>query len=117
MNARNEYIIRWNNYLISMYGQQVWSRFWRKISEKDTFFQNRLKTTDTMPIEKFLLFMHDVVRFFFDDHTSAYKVIGARDAELALTDSVNVQMLHSRPFERFAEHLFPFLWRKQFDYG
>jgi hypothetical protein len=117
MNARNAYIIQWKDFLIQMYGQQQWARFWRKVSEKDTFFVNRLSTTEVMPIEKFLLFMHDIIRFFWDDHEHAYQIIGEKDAEFTFAQERYSKLSQSHEYEKFAVELFSSLWRKQFDYG
>ena len=104
--------------IISVFGEKPWNDFAVKLAEKDKFFGNMIMTITPIPITKFIFFLDELVKEFFNNDYMQYITFGKVAAKFALTqDGPYKSYMLTKDVKLFVETVLPKFYATYFDEG
>ena len=67
MNVKGIIYLTGKTTIISVFGEEPWNSFVLKLAAKDKFFSNMIMSITPIPIDKFILFLDELVKEFFNN--------------------------------------------------
>jgi hypothetical protein len=118
MNVKGVVFLTAKSTIIQFVGQERWNSFMPKLAAKDKFFSNMIMSITPIPFEKFILFLDEMIKEFFNNDMMAYVIFGKTSAQFALSpDGVYKSFLLTKDTKQFVESVLPRLWTTYFDEG
>lgn len=104
--------------IISVFGEKPWNDFVVKLAEKDKFFGNVIMSVTPVPMDKFIFFLDELVKEFFNNDYMQYITFGKVAAKFALSPEgpYKAYML-TTDITQFVETVMPKFYSTYFDEG
>jgi len=104
--------------IIKVFGEDRWNAFVPKLTAKDKFFSNIIMSVTPIPLDKFILFLDELVKEFFNNDMTQYMTFGKLAAQFTLSPEGQYKSyMLTKDTKRFVESVMPKLWEAYFDEG
>jgi hypothetical protein len=118
MNVKGIIFLTGKSTIIQFVGEEKWNSFMPKLAAKDKFFSNMIMSITPIPFEKFILFLDEMIKEFFNNDMMHYVTFGTTAAQFALSpDGLYKSYLLTKDTKLFVESVLPKLWSTYFDEG
>jgi len=118
MNVKGIVYLTGKTNLIEAFGEERWNSFIPKLTAKDKFFSNVIMSVTPIPVEKFILYLDEMIKEFFNNDMMQYVTIGKAAAKFALSpEGPYKSYLLTKDTKQFVESVMPKLWSTYFDEG
>jgi hypothetical protein len=118
MNVKGIIYLTGKTAIIKVFGEEPWNSFIPKLAAKDKFFSNTIWAITPVPMDKFILFLDELVREFFNNDMMNYVTFGKLAAQFALSsEGPYKSYLLTKDTKQFVESVLPKLWSTYFDEG
>ena len=118
MNAKGNIIVITRNNVIAGFGEERWNSFIPKLVAKDNYFNNIIMSVTPIPVDKFILFLDEMIKEFFNNDRMQYVTFGKAAAQYALSsEGPYKSYLLTKDIKQFVESVLPKLWSTYFDEG
>lgn len=118
MNVKGTAYLTRKDTLIKAFGEQRWNAFSAKLAEKDKFFSTMIMNITLIPLDKFILFLDEVLKEFFNNDNMQYWKLGEKSADFALSPGGPYHSyLLTKDIKQFVEGGMLKLWSTYFDGG
>lgn len=104
--------------IISVFGEIRWNAFMARLAEKDKYFSNVIMSITPIPIDKFLLFLDELIKEFFNHDYNQYATFGKVAAKFALSgEGPYKSYMLTKDVKTFVETVAPKFYTTYFDEG
>ncbi len=118
MNVKGIIYMTGKNAIVEVFGQEQWNAFMVKLTAKDKYFSNPIMSITPVPLDKFLLFLDELVKEFFNNDMMQYVTFGKVAAQFVLSpDGMYKAYLLIKDKKQIIESIVPKLWSTYFDEG
>jgi len=118
MNVKGIIYLTGKTAIIKVFGEEPWNSFIPKLAAKDKFFSNTIWAITPVPMDKFIIFLDELVKEFFDNDMMQYVTFGKLAAQFALSpEGPYKSYLLTKDTKQFVESVLPKLWSTYFDEG
>ena len=118
MNVKGIIYLTGKTAIIKVFGEERWNSFIPKLAAKDKFFSNTIWAITPVPMDKFILFLDELVKEFFDNDMMQYVTFGKLAAQFALSsEGPYKSYLLTKDIKQFVESVLPKLWSTYYDEG
>jgi hypothetical protein len=118
MNVKGIIYLTGKTAIIKVFGEEPWNSFIPKLTAKDKFFSNTIWAITPVPMDKFILFLDELVKEFFNNDMMHYVTFGKLAAQFALSpEGMYKSYLLTKDTKQFVESVMPKLWSTYFDEG
>ena len=118
MNVKGIVYLTGKTNLIEAFGEERWNSFIPKLAAKDKFFSNPIMSVTPVPLDKFLLFLDELVKEFFNNDMMQYVTFGKVAAQFALSEEgIYKSYRLTKDRKQIIEAIVPKLWSTYFDEG
>jgi hypothetical protein len=118
MNVKGIIFLIGKTTIVKVFGEERWISFIPKLTAKDKFFNNTIWAITPVPMDKFILFLDELIKEFFDNDMMQYVTFGKVAAQFALSsEGPYTSYLLTKDIKLFVESVLPKLWSTYFDEG
>ena len=118
MNVKGIIYLTGKTAIIKVFGEEPWNSFIPKLAAKDKFFSNTIWAITPVPMDKFIIFLDELVKEFFNNDMMQYVTFGKLAAQFALSsEGPYKSYLLTKDTKQFVESVLPKLWSTYFDEG
>ncbi|MFA5323614.1 MAG: hypothetical protein WC373_13160 [Smithella sp.] len=118
MNVKGIIYITGKSTIIKVFGEEPWNSFVPKLAAKDKFFSNVIMPITPVPLDKFILFLDELIKEFFNNDMMQYVTFGKVAAQFALSEEgMYKSFLLTKDTKQFIESVMPKFWSTYFDEG
>lgn len=118
MNVKGIIFLTGKSTIISVFGEEPWNSFMVRLAQKDKFYSNTIWSVTPVPLDKFILFLDEMVKEFFNNDMMQYVTFGKVAAQFALSsEGPYKSYLLTKDTKLFVESVVPKLWSTYFDEG
>jgi hypothetical protein len=118
MNVKGIVYITGKTTIISVFGEERWNSFIPKLTAKDNFFSKMIMPVTPIPVDKFILFLDEMVKEFFNNDMMQYVTFGKAAAQYALSpEGPYKSYLLTKDIKQYVKSVLPKLWSTYFDEG
>ena len=118
MNVKGIVYLTGKTTIINVFGEESWNAFIPKLTAKDKFFSNIIMPVTPIPVDKFILFLDELIMEFFNNDMMQYVTFGKVAAQYALSkEGPYKSYLLTKYIKQFVESVLPKLWSTYFDEG
>jgi len=118
MNVKGIIFLVGKTAIIKVFGEEPWNSFIPKLAAKDKFFSNTIWAITPVPMDKFILFLDEMIKEFFDNDMMQYVTFGKVAAQFALSsEGPYAAYLLKKDMKLFVESVLTKLWSTYFDKG
>ena len=118
MNVKGIVYLTGKTTIIAVFGEENWNSFMAKLTAKDKFFSNIIMSVTPIPVDKFILFLDEMIKEFFNNDSMQYETFGKAAAQYALSpEGPYKSYLLTKDIKQFVELVLPKLWSTYFDEG
>jgi len=118
MNVKGTAYLTRKDTIIKAFGEERWNSFITRLTAKDKYFSQMIMSVSLIPLDKFILFLDDVLKEFFSNDNTHYWKLGEKSAEFALSQGGPYHSyLLTKDIKQFVEAGMPKLWSTYFDGG
>jgi len=118
MNVKGIIYLTGKTAIIGVFGEEPWNAFMVKLAAKDKFFSNVIMPITRVPLDKFILFLDELVKEFFNNDMMQYVTFGKVAAQFALSEEgMYKSYLLTKDTKQFVESVMPKFWSTYFDEG
>lgn len=118
MNVKGTVFITSKAGVIVNFGEDSWNSFLAKLTAKDSYFKNVIMSVTLIPVEKFIIFLDEMLKEFFDNDPTRYLFLGRVAAKFALSPGgVYQSYLLKKDVNQFIENGMSQLWNSYYDEG
>ena len=118
MNVKGTVFVTGKNAISTVFGVDRWNSFNARLAEKDKYFNNMIMSVTQIPVDKFTLFLNELIKEFFNNDNRNYLTFGKVAAKFALSPGGHYySYLLSNDLKYVVETVVPKLWSTYFDEG
>jgi len=118
MNVKGIIYLTGKTAIIAIFGEERWNSFVPKLAAKEKFFSNTIWAITPVPMDKFIIYLDELVKEFFDNDMMQYVTFGKLAAQYALSsEGPYKSYLLTKDIKLFVESVLPKLWSTYFDEG
>ncbi len=118
MNVKGTVFVTGKTAISAVFGEDRWNAFNGRLAEKDKYFNKMIMSITQMPVDKFTLFLDELIREFFNSDNKNYLIFGKVAAQFALSPGGHYySYLLSSDLKYVVESVMPKLWSTYFDEG
>ncbi|MFZ1981557.1 MAG: hypothetical protein WAU61_09640 [Smithella sp.] len=118
MNVKGTAYITRKDTIIKTFGEERWNTFSAKLAAKDKYFNQTIMNITLIPLDKFIIFLDDVLKEFFNNDTNHYWKLGEKSAEFSLSQGGPYHSyLLTKDIKQLVESAMPKIWSTYFDGG
>jgi RAB protein geranylgeranyltransferase component A len=118
MNVKGVIYLTAKSTIIEAFGEEKWNAFVPKLTAKDKFFGNAIFSLTLIPMDKFIFFLDEMVKEFFNNDMIHYVTFGMVSAQYALSaDGPYKAYILTKDIKQFVDFVMPKLWTSYFDEG
>ena len=118
MNVKGTVYLTGKTSIIAVFGEEHWNSFMAKLAEKDNFFSKIIMSVTPIPVDKFILFLDEMCKEFFNNDRMQYVTFGKVAAQFALSpEGPYKSYLLTKDIKQYVESVLPKLWSTYFDEG
>lgn len=104
--------------IVRAFGEERWKNFITRLAAKDKYFDQVIMNVTLIPLDKFIVFLDDVLKEFFNNDNNHYWKLGERSADFSLGPGGPYNsFLITKDIKQFAETVMPKIWSTYFDGG
>ena len=118
MNVKGIIYNTGKNAIIGVFGEKPWNAFMTKLAAKDNYFNRVIMPVTLIPFDKFIFFLDELVKEFFNNDKMHYMTFGKVAAQFALSpDGPYKSYLLIKDPKQLVESIAPKIWASYFDEG
>ncbi len=118
MNVKGIVFLTGKSGIVGVFGEERWNSFMANLAEKDKFFKTIIMSITPIPVDKFILFLDEMCKEFFDNDRTQYLTFGKLAAQFALSpEGPYKSYLLTKDLKQYIESVLPRLWSTYFDEG
>jgi len=118
MNIKGTAFVTRKDTIIKAFGDARWNAFIAKLAEKDKYFSQTIMNITLIPLDKFIIFLDDVLKEFFNNDSNHYWKLGEKSADFALAPGGPYHSyLLTKDIKQLVEAGMPKIWSTYFDGG
>lgn len=118
MNIKGTAFVAGKVSLTDNFGEERWNSFLAKLAAKDKYFGQMIMSVTIIPLDKFIVFLDEILKEFFNNDSKIYWLFGMASAKYALSKGGPYHSyLLSKDVKQFVESAMPKLWITYFDGG
>jgi hypothetical protein len=118
MNVKGTVFLTGKSAITLVFGDERWNFFMVNLAEKDNFFSKIIMSVTPIPLDKFLLFLDELCKEFFNNDKMMYLTFGKQAAQFALSsEGPYKSYLLTKDVKQYVETVLPKLWSTYFDEG
>jgi len=118
MNVKGIIYLTGKTAIIKVFSEERWNSFVPKLATKEKFFSNTIWAITPVPMDKFIIYLDELVKEFFDNDMMQYVTFGKLAAQFALSpEGPYKSYLLTKDTKQFVESVLPKLWSTYFDEG
>jgi len=118
MNVKGTAYLTRKDTIIKSFGEERWNSFVSKLAAKEKFFSQPIMNITLIPLDKFIIFLDDVLKEFFNNDSSHYWKLGEKSAEFSLSPGGPYHaFLLTKDVKQLVESAMPRIWSTYFDGG
>ncbi len=118
MNVKGIIFLTGKTTIVEAFGEEQWNAFMPKLAAKDQFYSNAIWSVTAIPMEKFIIFLDEMVKEFFNNDMMQYVTFGKVAAQFALSSEGPYKAyLLTKDIKQFVDLVLPKLWSTYFDEG
>ena len=118
MNVKGIIYMTGKNAIVEVFGQEPWNSFMAKLAAKDKFFSKPIMSITPVPLDKFILFLDELVKEFFNNDMMQYVTFGKVAAQFALSEEGMYKSYRlTKDTNKIVNVIVPTLWSTYFDEG
>ena len=118
MNVKGIIYLTGKTTIIAAFGEERWNAFIPKLTAKDNFFSSTIWAITPVPMDKFILFLDEMIKEFFNNDMMHYVTFGKVAAQYALSsEGPYKSYLLTKDIKQFVESVIPKLWSTYYDEG
>jgi hypothetical protein len=118
MNVKGIIFLTGKTAITQVFGEQPWQSFMVKLAAKDKYFSNIIMSVTPVPLDKFILFLDELVKEFFNNDMMQYMTFGKVAAQFVLSDTgMYKSYLLIKDTKQIVDTVVPKLWSTFFDEG
>jgi hypothetical protein len=118
MNIKGTPFVAGKVSLIENFGEGRWNSFMAKLAQKENYFSNMIMSVTIIPLDKFIFFIDEITKEYFNNDNKVYLLFGMASAKYALSPGgpYNSYLL-TKDLKQFVESGMPKIWSTYFDGG
>jgi hypothetical protein len=118
MNVKGTAYVTRKDTIIKAFGEERWNSFSTKLAAKDKYFSQPIMTITLIPLDKFIVFLDDVLSEFFKNDNNHYWKLGEKSADFSLAEGGPYHsFLLTKDIKQLVESGMPRIWSTYFDGG
>ena len=118
MNVKGTAFLTRKDTIIKAFGEERWKSFNDKLAAKDKYFNQMILNVTLIPLDKFIIFLDDVLMGFFNNDNNHYWKLGEKSADFSLGQGGPYHsFLITKDIKQFVESIMPKIWSTYFDGG
>lgn len=118
MNVKGTVYVTGKTTISAAFGEERWNTFMKNLAQKDGYFKNMIMSITLIPLEKFILFLDELIKEYFNNDKRQYLMFGKVAAKFALSPGGPYHTyLLSKDLKYFIESVIPKLWTTYYDDG
>lgn len=118
MNVKGIIFLTGKTAITQVFGEQPWQSFMVKLAAKDKYFSNIIMSVTPVPLDKFILFLDELVKEFFNNDMMQYQTFGKVAAQFVLSETgMYKSYLLIKDTQQIVNTVVPKLWATFFDEG
>jgi hypothetical protein len=118
MNVKGTVYVTGKAAITEAFGEERWNSFMTRLSEKDNYFKNVIMSITSIPVDKFALFLDEMMKEYFNNDNRNYLMFGKVAAKFALSPGGHYySYLLSNDLKYVVESVIPKLWSTYYDEG
>lgn len=118
MNVKGTAFVTRKDTIVKAFGEERWNAFMTKLTAKEKYFGQPIMTVTLIPLDKFIVFLDDVLKEFFQNDDNHYWVLGQKSADFSLAEGGPYHsFLLTKDIKQFVETVMPRIWSTYFDGG
>jgi hypothetical protein len=118
MNVKGIVFLTGKTAITAVFGEEHWNSFMANLAEKDKFFSNIIMSVTPIPVDKFILFLDEMCKEFFNNDRMQYVTFGKQAAQYSLSpEGPYKSYLLTKDIKQYVESVLPKLWSTYFDAG
>lgn len=118
MNVKGTAFVTRKDTIINAFGEERWNAFMTKLAAKEKYFSQSIMTVTLIPLDKFIVFLDDVLKEFFNNDNNHYWKLGEKSADFSLAEGGPYHsFLLTKDIKQFVESVMPRIWSTYFDGG
>lgn len=118
MNVKGTVMLTGKSAITTVFGEEKWKSFMTQLAQRDNYFNNVIMSVTLIPMDKFIFFLDELIREFFENDKETYALFGKVAANFGLSQGgpYHSYML-IKDIKKFAESITPKIWSTYFDGG
>jgi hypothetical protein len=118
MNVKGTAFVTAKATITESFSKERWNAFMAKLASKDYYFKNEIMPDTLLPMNKFILFLNEVIDEYFNSDEKVYWMFGMVAAKYALSPGGPYKSyLLTKDIRQFVEQAMPKIWSSYFDGG
>jgi hypothetical protein len=118
MNVKGTAFVTGKVTITEGFGEERWNAFMAKLATKDKYFNNMIMSVTLLPVDKYILFLNELIKEYFNNDEKVYWMFGMVAAKYALTSGGPYKSyLLTKDIKQFVEQGMPKIWSTYFDGG
>jgi len=118
MNVKGTAFVTRKDTIVKAFGEERWNAFMAKLMAKEKYFSQPIMTVTLIPLDKFIVFLDDVLKEFFQNDNNHYWKLGEKSADFSLAEGGPYHsFLLTKDIKQFVETVMPRIWSTYFDGG
>jgi hypothetical protein len=118
MNVKGTSFVTGKATVIQSFGEDRWRAFMGKLAAKDSYFNNMIMPVTLLPVNKYIMFLNELIDEYFNNDEKVYWMFGMVAAKYALSPGGPYKShLHTNDIKQFVEQDMPQIWSSFFDGG
>jgi len=118
MNVKGIIFMTGKNAITQVFGEPAWQSFMVKLAAKENFFNNIIMSVTPVPLDKFIFFLDELVKEFFNNDMMQYETFGKVAAQFVLSgEGMYKSYLLIKDKKQIVDMVVPKLWATYFDEG
>ena len=118
MNVKGTVYLTGKVTITEAFGEERWKSFMAKLAEKDKYFNNMIMSVTLIPVDKFILFLDELIKEYFNNDKKQYLMFGMVAAKFALSPGGPYHShLLTKDIKQFVDSGLPKLWSTYYDGG
>ena len=85
MNVKGIVFLTGKTAITAVFGDERWNSFMANLAEKDKFYSKIIMSVTPIPVDKFILFLDEMCKEFFNNDRMQYMTFGKQAAQYALS--------------------------------
>jgi hypothetical protein len=76
MNVKGTVYVTGKATITAAFGEERWNSFSARLAEKDQYFNNVIMSITPIPVDKFILFLDELIKEYFNNDKKQYLLFG-----------------------------------------